>query len=653
MKNIKYYRQFSVYFILLFLFSLVANGQNTALQNLALQCDSIVQADTANGNRICSQLVAFAETGSDLREKAEAYRLAGNCSGKLENFENAFGWLQKAAEISRESDSPESQLILGKTLVNLGAICHQNGDFNTALSYYLEAEKIFFIQNNISWLIRTYASLGDLYDKISQPEKRKEINEKAFELLSQTSDIEAQIKAYTCKANNLSNEDRFEEALDLYKKTLTLSQSLKNYHLEHVAWYNMGFALSRMDNYNEAAAMYLKSYEAANAGGNKSDMGDALYKTGLMNFYSEKFLLSEEYLSQAMQIANETNSNILKRNVYDVLYSLEEARGNYKKAYEYLNDYVDVEFEIFSEDDLRQTNFLQARFEADKREFQITQLENEKQIQQLNLKRQKLLIVILVLGLLLGAMFLLLVIRKNIHKQQLAAKQAELQNQKIEQMEKEHQLLAVQSVLKGEEAERSRIATDLHDGLGGLLSGVKINLSSMKEKAVLTENQVRAFNHALSLLDNSIGELRRIAHNMMPETLHKYGLKTAFADFCVEMGHGETEINFGFFGENKRYNSELELTVYRIGQELVNNSLKHAGAGQINVQMFAETSRIALQVFDNGCGFNPAEKGNMAKSKGIDNIKSRVAAFNGLIEINSAPGQGTEILLEFPVNDKS
>ncbi|MBN1821077.1 MAG: hypothetical protein JW833_10180, partial [Prolixibacteraceae bacterium] len=580
--------------------------------------------------------------------RAEAWRVAGNLYGKQNNYKNAFDWLGKAIVLSRSLTSDKARQILARSLLNLGALYHQNGDFNLALSGYLEAEKIFFELNDVSWLIRTYASLGDLYDKIVQPEKRKEVNEKAFSLVSETDDPQALIKAYTCEANNLSNAGNFNDAMKYYEKTVVLAQKINNLHLEHVAFYNMGFAYSRMDNYKKAFEMYAQSFESAKKGKNLADEGDALYKMGLMKYYSEDFNESQKYLSEAMQDADSLNSNILRRNIYDVLYSLEESQGNYKKAYEYLNKYIDIEYEIFSEEDQQQVNYLQARFDAEKKEFQLNQLKAEKKIRELVLKKQQLLLIILGLLFALGITITFFIIRRYRYNQILAEQQAELQEQKITRLEKERQLVAAKSVLKGEEAERRRIAGDLHDGLGGLLSGLKINLSFMKENTILSGEQVNAFNNVLLLLDTSITELRRIAHNMMPESLLQYGLKTALDDFCSQVfSHGRPEIIFSFFGENIRFGYDLELTVYRISQELINNAVKYSNANRIDVQLFAEKERINLQVFDNGKGFDTEHYKAESEGKGLRNIEARVKAYGGNLEIISQPGQGTEIFVEF------
>src|SRR5690606_2178561 len=117
---------------------------------------------------------------------------------------------------------------------------------------------------------------------------------------------------------------------------------------------------------------------------------------------------------------------------------------------------------------------------------------------------------------------------RNIRQRsRLSIKERALHQQQIGQLEKERQLIGAQSLMKGQEEERSRLAKDLHDGVGGLLSGVKLSLSNMKGNVFLSEDNAIAVNTIIGQLDNSISELRRVSHNMMPEALVKYGLKEA------------------------------------------------------------------------------------------------------------------------------
>lgn len=168
----------------------------------------------------------------------------------------------------------------------------------------------------------------------------------------------------------------------------------------------------------------------------------------------------------------------------------------------------------------------------------------------------------------------------------------------------------------------------------------------MKGNSIITSENADAFDHALRLLDTSISELRRVAHNLMPETLNHYGLKTAFNDFINEMNNNPaTQLTFSFFGADIRFDSQLELTTYRIAQELVNNALKHAEASRIDLQLIADIDRVCVQVVDNGKGFNA--NATSGKGKGLVSIRERVAANNGNFEIESTPGHGTDVSVEF------
>jgi signal transduction histidine kinase len=214
-----------------------------------------------------------------------------------------------------------------------------------------------------------------------------------------------------------------------------------------------------------------------------------------------------------------------------------------------------------------------------------------------------------------------------------------MSEQKVIQLEQEKQLVATQAVLDGETAERSRLARDLHDGLGGMLSVVKLNLKDMQHYAVIDGPDVARFDKALGMLDQSIDELRRVAHHIMPEALMRYGLKVSLEDFC----HAVPGAHFEYLGENPRLDSRLEVLIYRCAYELINNAVKHAKASIINVQLMIDSGVISLTVHDNGVGFDVQSKGN---GTGLENIRTRIAAYNGKMTIHSSPEEGTEISIE-------
>src|SRR5690606_2190790 len=193
---------------------------------------------------------------------------------------------------------------------------------------------------------------------------------------------------------------------------------------------------------------------------------------------------------------------------------------------------------------------------------------------------------------------LLIALAFAVIRYRLAVSKRKLAEEETQRLEQEKQLVAVQATLDGEAAERTRLAKDLHDGLGSMLSLVKFNLPQMNGGAALEAVDVSRFQKALGMLDESIQELRRVAHHMMPESLLRYGLKVSLSDFCDAI----PSVEFHYFGEEKRLPEKLEILVYRCVHELVNNALKHAQASQINVQLIQETNRISFTVQDNGIG---------------------------------------------------
>ena len=168
-----------------------------------------------------------------------------------------------------------------------------------------------------------------------------------------------------------------------------------------------------------------------------------------------------------------------------------------------------------------------------------------------------------------------------------------MQQQRIRELEKDKQLVAVDSMLKGQEEERSRLAKDLHDGLGGLLSGVKFSLSNMKDNLIITPDNMAVFERSLDMIDTSIRELRRVAHNMMPEILTKFGLDEALKEYCNTINATKLlTVKYQSLGMENKLDKSTEIIIYRIIQELLNNIMKHAGATEAFVQLIRENDRL-------------------------------------------------------------
>lgn len=302
--------------------------------------------------------------------------------------------------------------------------------------------------------------------------------------------------------------------------------------------------------------------------------------------------------------------------------------------------------------------------ENQRRKLELSQLESEKQTQELQLSRletanraQDILnykneinykekintyYVSLILAFIL-ALLLLLYAYKQRSKTLKQHKKLYLLN--LEQERQHTKISTLTAMLDGQESERGRLARDLHDGLGGLLSNTKIHLSQLHDQ--ITPAFKTDLNKSLKQIDDSVDELRRVAHNLMPDLLERYGLQVALNDYADRMSMEKLSVSAQFLHYRSNLNKDQQLIVYRIIQELVNNAIKHADASQILIQLVEEMNLYHLTVEDNGKGFDRSlVKGNT--SSGLHNIQSRIAFLKGDFQVFSDLGIGTSIEINFP-----
>ena len=200
-----------------------------------------------------------------------------------------------------------------------------------------------------------------------------------------------------------------------------------------------------------------------------------------------------------------------------------------------------------------------------------------------------------------------------------------------------------QAMLEGEERERERVARDLHDGLGGALSGIKLKLSGQQKK-----ESIPVIDHVILQLEDSINELRNISRNLMPEALLRSGLEVALHDLCISMKREDMLIEFQSAGIHKGNPLSSQVNIYRIIQELLSNAIQHSGADKILLQSIQEEKRFYITIEDNGCGFDSDNIQN-AKGLGWSNIQNRVNYMKGKMDVDSIIHQGTTINIELNI----
>jgi len=214
-------------------------------------------------------------------------------------------------------------------------------------------------------------------------------------------------------------------------------------------------------------------------------------------------------------------------------------------------------------------------------------------------------------------------------------------------LEKDKKLISVQFLMEGQEEERKRIAKELHDGIGVLLSTAKMQFTSIDG---VSPSSLPKINNATKLLEMASSEVRKITHNMMPGLLSKYGFFEAVDDLVDQINDaGTIKATMNIVGDDQRFSENKEFMLYRIAQEMINNSIKHAKASKIKIHVELSDNKLKLKYSDDGIGFVASEKINQ-KSIGLTSLNSRANYLGGDLKLNTAPGKGTKYELTVSIS---
>jgi signal transduction histidine kinase len=206
------------------------------------------------------------------------------------------------------------------------------------------------------------------------------------------------------------------------------------------------------------------------------------------------------------------------------------------------------------------------------------------------------------------------------------------------------------AIIQAEETERKRFAKDLHDGLGPILSTVKMSMSSLTR--IEKDDQTKKILRNTDLvIDEAIKSIREISNNLSPHILNNFGLKKAMQYFINKINLSDSiKINFSSNLESDRFDSNTEVVLYRVICELINNTLKHAGASQIKISLEKQSDTIICQYRDNGKGFD-INKISISNDSGMgySNMMTRISSLKGTFEMMAEKGKGTKAVMRVPV----
>jgi len=615
--------------------NLVKSGENQ-LEQRADSCErlsfSCLTSNPVKARNFALQGLVFAEkSGNDLYI-SRLTRILGSTYTMLGKYDSAEIYLQKAARLAEHLKNAN---LNGLIDLSLGTLFTRQKRTDKAMAHFLAARNVFELNGDRKSLRRVLGNIGALFMYQHNYLEAEKYYLESVEISIELNDHNGLGQAYSGLVTVYQERKLTDKALEYAHSAIQEFQLSGEKAYESLACKETASIYLEKNDLERAEEFGQKSLELAREAGISRYLANALGVMAQIQLQHGKYRESIEQSFESLKA--DSADPELKSTIFANLMKCYTHSGKPELAIAYFERYK-KEIDGHVNEKYRQSiSEMEVRYQTEKKELAIQTLQAK--------KRMVTFAAIAAVMLLLMIVIILVLRQKNIISKKKIAEQ------KIVQLEKEKQLIATQSLLAGEETERSRLAGDLHDGLGGLLTGVKLKLSSMKENSIITSENLAHFNHALDLLDSSIAEMRRVAHNLMPETLMHYGLRTALIDFIRQVSpEGAPQIRINTFGDDLRYSKELEITVYRIAQELVTNSLKHAQAQLIDVQLFTQTERICVQVIDNGIGFDSSKVDAAKAGKGLKSIQDRATAFNGHLEILSEPGKGTESTLEILIS---
>lgn len=552
-------------------------------------------------------------------------------------FDSAIYYYQKSIDIAE--DLGDNNLI-ANVVNNLGNIYRMQADPVNATKAFLKALRLREKDHDVLGAAAAYSNLAYVYTDQKNYQLAIENNRNAIKNFALAKDSFELARSYGMMCYIYYYQDYYDSAIYYSTKALKIFERLGDQAETSVLLNNTGNILTENGKAAESIPYHNKALEIQTA--YKDSTG--IYTSYLSLAQSYHFLgqhtKAERYGEEALAILDRMGGVInMYIDAYDLIAKIYRATGKHNKAYNAYEQFNILKDSLINENNNRAITEMQEKYESDKKDLQL----EKKQLEISNAKikiRQKNIIAIALVFLLI----LIIITSYLLYNRFKLRKQQELNKEVIRQ-----QNIRSKAVIEAEEKERTRIAKDLHDGVGQQLSAAKMIATALPQTNDIDE-QTERMQVLQKTLDDAIKEVRSVSHDMMPNVLFKLGLASAIREFLNKISvAGILKIDLQILGLESGLDKTTEIILYRVMQELVNNIIKHADANQLSIQVIEhDDNTLNITVEDDGKGF---DAGNMEIFNGIGlkNIISRIKYLNGTVEFDSVPGRGTTVIIDVPI----
>jgi signal transduction histidine kinase len=513
---------------------------------------------------------------------------------------------------------------IAKANANIANTYQYKGEYTKAVKYYINAIKSFEKLKDSSSTAISYQNLAAIYTQYKN-EKLEFFYLKKAEQFFKKNDFMNKGLLYSDIGLGYLRYDKFTEALTYFKKAERLLEKTDNKELKFYVVRNFGEYYRLSKNYQKAISYYNSALKLADNSIDIVRKCDLLYITSEVHLQVKNYTKAIELASQSLEISKKIKSKELEYKSLKKLSSAYNKINLPQKAFDALEKSYLIKDSVFSDEHLKETALLQTQFETEKKDKSIAKQQVQLKKQELDLiksqKEKQLYFTV--------SMTLILII---IGIWYFFKQRQKYKNKEIIALHQQQEISKLEALIDGEENERRRIAQDLHDGLNGDLSAIKYRLSTLEESglsAIDSENLIKVIN----MIDDSCAQVRSISHNLMPTSIIDFGLVETIEQYCAKINSSQSiDFDFQYFGTVIVLPKKVETVIYRIVQELINNTVKHSAATKAMVQMNYHEKELFITVEDNGIGFDTTTKKN---GIGLKNVASRVDFLKANLEIES------------------
>jgi len=563
------------------------------------------QGDLTKAIGLYNSAIEVLETQSDTFRLAATTNNLGLVYDKTGNITGALDHYYRALDLFSQLKHLRAEISIN---LNIGKVHYGIENYEDALKFFHAGLQKSIKGNVLNSQANALNSIGAIYLDLSQLDSAKIYLQKSLLIAEKTKN---ELTQSTTK-NNLSkvykNRGDYERGIKLNQEALSHAQGIQNLRSQIFAYYELSqnFKLKGdLRNYRENTRI-------------AASMADQLGEPFLINKIQNELYLIHKDINPQKALLHLEKSVIYKDSLINKANLIEATKRD-----------------------------LQYKFEKEQllQDQELQRVEDEASLNKVKLKQQRFtyLFILVVATLLLGS--LLVYLNQLRTQKELAVQKSIVKSQKITQLEKEKKILSMNAMIEGQESERIRIAKDLHDGLGGLLSTVKAHFSNIQSEIQKIES-LQVYDRAQKMMDEACDEVRRISHNLMPGALRLEGLQSAIELFARELGEAhDINIVVEAINFNSRMSESQEVFTYRIIQEALNNIIKHADAKDVLIQISETQEQYHFIIEDDGKGFDPLQ---IQSGLGLKSIQSRVDYLKGQIDIDTRLGVGTTISFHIP-----